>query len=92
MTKLRRQIKVRDLEPDWHAFVHNSDTQDVEFIEEYLPPKRRGEYDSYFALELDGEFVLIYGMHGIIANMDKTLTKVFGSVSTANLLRSIGKI
>lgn len=91
---LRRVITVADIDDGrWYGVFHHCvDTPDVEWIEESLTHDKRGVYDSYFVAALDGELLLVYGMHGQVAYIDKTLTKVYGSVTRTNLLRKIGKI
>lgn len=84
MKKLTSTMRVSDL-PDFFQFV--SDTQDVEAVRENLSPlMRRQGYDSYWVFAEDGEYVLVYGMDGIVPHMDKYVYKVAGSVGAANLL------
>ena len=54
-----------------------SDSQDVQAIRDYFPGFDEC-YDSFFVKVENGEYTEIYGMEGIIPNLNKRIYKLIG--------------
>ncbi len=63
---------VADLDTSDNGFMFVSDTQDVMAVRSY-GYDTDGEYNSYFVMLRDGEYIAVYGMYGIIPDTYKTL-------------------
>jgi hypothetical protein len=66
-------IKVDQL-PEDKDYIFVSNTQDVEPIKEMYPNTE--DYDSFFVLVGDGEYLEVWGMQGIVPYSWKKLCKV----------------
>lgn len=54
-----------------------TDSQDVEEIKEYFGKRPAvKEFDGFFVKIDKGDFVEVYGFHGIVPNVEKSLFKI----------------
>lgn len=65
-------INVSDLDTISADFIHIVNSQDTESIREY-GYDAENEYDSYFVLVGDGDYIAVYGMYGGIPYNHKVL-------------------
>lgn len=72
-----KTISVRELNEDKYAYLEFvSDSQDVEFIKEYIGGRKIKEFDAFFVAQDDGDYSEIWGIYGIIPNLSKTAYKL----------------
>lgn len=72
---------VADIQDYEHKYFFISDSQDVtEIKNNYLPAEIRGEFDSFFVKEENGEYVEIWGMEGIVPYLYKKVYLIKGEV------------
>lgn len=69
---------VRDIQED-NRYIFVSDSQDVNEIKEYLGnlPEIM-DFNSFFVLIIDGEYIAIKGMLGIIPYLNNSLFTILG--------------
>lgn len=63
---------VRDMPDD---FQFSSDSQDVQAIKDHLG-ELPDDYDSFFVLIGDGDYIAVYGMFGIVPSLSKHVYRV----------------
>ena len=74
--KETKTMKVRDIQNRQDLQFIN-DSQDVEFLREYFGNNLdMFELDSFFVKIEDGDYTEVYGIEGIVPNLEKTLFKI----------------
>ncbi len=68
-----QQGTVKDM-PYFDQFQFISDSQGVGEIDRHF--SLTGEFDSFFVSIFEGDFVQVFGMHGIIPTLDKPVYKI----------------
>jgi hypothetical protein len=66
-------MRIENLKDEKYQLVTNS--QDVKEIQNYLQFDAFS-YDSFFVFAKDGEYLEIYGFHGLVPYHDKIVTKL----------------
>jgi glutamate synthase domain-containing protein 1 len=60
----------------YHDFYFVSDSQDVNVIKQHVNTKQVQQFDAFFVAQHNDDYESIYGIHGIIPFLSKTVTKI----------------
>lgn len=69
----KKNPQVKNLDPD---LIFVSDSQDVQAVKENLGRPAYREYDSFFVRVEEGEYTEVWGMHGIVPDLERQVYKL----------------
>ena len=72
-----KEISVKELNAEkYNHLQFISDSQDVEFLKDYIGGRKIKEFDSFFVAIDGGDYSEIYGIYGIVPLLSKTAYKL----------------